>query len=98
MRRWTSAGGSEAEGLDPCLVPAELVSQLVPQRTLDLAGEQLVIVAEVALQGVLEDDDAVGRVVTGGGVAPVQPVGSRFGAFASDDDRHALQLALELVG
>ncbi len=98
MPRRTRAGSSEAEGCDPGLVPAEVMSQLVPQSQFDLTGEQLTIVAEVALQSVLEDDDAIGGVVTGDSVAPVQPVRSRFGAVAADNHRHALELTLELLG
>src|SRR5207342_1511134 len=50
---------SEAEVAHPGLVPAEVVGELVLHHPLDLRPQQRRIVPEVALQGVLVDDDPV---------------------------------------
>src|SRR5918997_897205 len=50
---------SEPELAHALLGPAEVMGELVAQRALDLAGEQLGVVAEVALERVLIDHDAV---------------------------------------
>ena len=65
------ARGLEAEVAHPGLIPAQVVGQLVAHGALDLRPEQLGIVAEVALQGVLVDDDAVWIGVAGDGAADV---------------------------
>ena len=44
------------------LVPSEVVGHLVPQRALHLSAQQLGVVPEVALEGVLVEHDAVGVV------------------------------------
>ena len=50
----------EAEIAHAGLVPAEVVSQLVAERPLDLRAEEIGVVAEVALERVLVEHDAVG--------------------------------------
>ena len=64
----------------------------------DLGAQEVVVVAEVALEGVLVDDDPVGVVVARDGVAVVVAVGAVLAALAGDDDGNVLQDVLELVG
>ena len=79
--------GSESEAADAALVPAEVVGELVAQGPLDLAGEQLAVVAEVALEGVAVDHDPVLVAFAGDAVAEVLAVGVVLGAEVGDDDR-----------
>src|SRR5215217_834937 len=65
--RGRAASCSEAEAAYPGLIPAQMVGQLVAHGPLDLPPEQRGIVAEVALQRVLVDDDAVRVDVAGHG-------------------------------
>ena len=55
----------EAEAAHAGLVPAEVVGDLVADGALDLGAQELGVVAEVALERVLVDDDPVGEVVAG---------------------------------
>jgi hypothetical protein len=64
----------EAQVAHARLAPAEVVGQLVAQRSLDLGAQQLRVVSEVALERVLVDDDPVGVVVARDGVAEVVAV------------------------
>ena len=84
---------SEAEAADAALVPAEVVGELVAQGALDLAGEQVAIVAEVPFQGVAVDDDPVLVAFAGDAVAVVLAVGVVLGTEVGDDDRDALRAA-----
>lgn len=79
------------------LVPAEMVGQLVPQRPLDLTGEQLAIVAEVPLQGVAVDHDPILEAFGGDAVPEVLAVGVALVAEIGDDDRDPLQHPLEFL-
>lgn len=75
-----------------------MVGQLVPQRLLDLPGQQGRIVAEVPHQGVAVDHDPVFVAFARDPVAEVLAVGAAFEAEIGDHHRHLLQQALELVG
>jgi hypothetical protein len=77
--------GSEAEAADTALVPADVVGQLMAQSALDLAGEQLSIVAKVALQGVAVDDDPVLVPIVDDTIAEVLAVSAMLGAKIGDD-------------
>src|SRR3954454_24065213 len=92
-----SASCSETEAAYSRLIPAQMVGQLVAHRALDLRPEELWIVAEVALQRVLVDDDAVRVGVAGDGAADVVAVGVLLMTATGDDHRRALdQLAKPL--
>lgn len=67
------------------------------QRALDLAGEQLAIVAEVVFQGVAVDDDPVFEAFAGDAVAEVLAVGAVLGAEVGDDHRDVRDDPLELL-
>src|SRR5689334_14932921 len=88
---------SQPEAAHARLAPAEVVSHLVPDRALDLRAEQRRVVAEVALQGVLEDDDAVGVDVAGHGAADVLAVGAVLPAPARHDHGRRLEDLAELL-
>src|SRR6266480_7338405 len=88
---------SQAEAADPGLIPAQVVGQLVAHGALDLRPEQLGIATEVALQGVLEDDDAVRIDVAGDGAADVLAIGVVLTTAARDDHRSALEQLAELI-
>src|SRR5204862_6391806 len=76
---------SEAQAAHAVLIPAQVVGELVADGALDLRAEQLGIVAEVALQGVLVDDDAIRVDVAGDGAAHVLAVGVVLVTPARDD-------------
>lgn len=67
------------------------------QRALDLAGEQLTVVAEVPFEGVAVDDDPVLVAVVGDAVAEVLAIGVLLGAELGDHDRHLFEHPLELL-
>src|SRR3954468_14566037 len=83
LRPPASSEPSEAEGPraleaqvpHALLVPAEVVGDLVADGAGDLRAQLLRVVAEVPDGGVTEDQDAVGIVVPGDGVALVEAVG-----------------------
>ena len=91
-----AALGLEAELADAPLVPAEVVGELVAERSLDLGAKQVRVPAEVALERVLVEDDAVGVVVAGDGVAEVVAVGAVLGAEMRDDHGRGVEQLLEL--
>ena len=68
------------------------------QRLLDLARQQLAVVAEVAFQGVLVDDDPVFEVLAADAVAEVLAVGVVRGAEVGDDHGDAPEDRLEFLG
>ena len=74
-----------------------MVGELVAQGLLDLAGEQLAVVAEVPLERVAVDHDPVLVAFGGDPVAEVLAVGVPLGAEVGDDHRHPLQQPLELL-
>ena len=74
-----------------------MVGELVAQRLLDLAGEQLAVVAEVAFERVAVDHDPVLEAIPRDAVAEVLAVGAALRAELGDDDRHALQHPLEFL-
>lgn len=67
------------------------------QRPLDLAGEQLRVMAEVPFEGVAIDHDPVLVAFRGNAVAEVLAVGVALGAEVGDDDGDPLQGALEFL-
>src|SRR3954451_14138442 len=73
------------------LVEADVVGELVAHRARDLVAQQLRVVAEVAAQGVAEDHDPVVGIVTGRGVAHVEPVRAVAAPLVGDDHRHVLE-------
>src|SRR3954468_3028017 len=82
--------GSEAEALHAELVEADVVGELVPHRPDHLVAQEVGVVAEVATQGVAEDDDAIGDRVARGAVALIEAVGVVAPALVGDDDRHVV--------
>jgi hypothetical protein len=70
----------------------------VPQGLLDLAGEQLPVVAEVTFERVAVDDDPVLVAFGRDPVAEVFAVGMAFGTEIGDDHRDPLQDSLEFLG
>jgi hypothetical protein len=70
----------------------------VPQGPLDLPGEQLAVVAEIAFERVAVDDDSVLVAFRRHAVAEVLAVGMALGAEIGDDDRHPSEEALEFLG
>src|SRR5262245_677448 len=78
---------SEAQPANPALVPAEMVGDLVAHGPLDLGAQQLGVVPEVALEGVLVDHDLVGVVGAGDRAAHVVAVGAVLVAVVRDHDR-----------
>lgn len=79
------------------LVPAEVMGELVTQGPLDLAGEQLPVVAEITFQCVAVDHDPVLIAIARDAVAEVLAVGVLFTAEIGDDDRDALENLLEFL-
>jgi hypothetical protein len=75
-----------------------VVGDLVADGAGDLGAQQVPVVSEVSLQGVLVDDDPVGVVVARDGVAVVVPVGAVLSALARHDHGDLLEDLLELVG
>jgi hypothetical protein len=69
----------------------------VPQRLLDLAGEQLAVPAEVPLEGVAVDDDPVLVAFRRHPVAKILAIGVALMAEVRDHDRHPLEDALEFL-
>src|SRR5437870_942921 len=96
-RRARRASCSEAEAAHPALSPAQVVGQLVAHGALDLRPQQLGIVAEIALQRVLVDDDAVWVNVAGDGAADVVAVGMVLVTAAGDDHGRALEQLAKLL-
>src|SRR6266511_1137199 len=92
-----SASCSETEAAYPGLIPAQVVGQLVAYRALNLRPQQIGIAAEVALQRVLVDDDAIWIDVAGDGAADVLAVGAVLVTAARDDHRGALEQLAELL-
>src|SRR5512133_757567 len=78
-------------------MPAQVVGQFVSDGALNLRPQKLGIVAEVALQGVLVDDDAVWVDVAGDGAADVVAVRVMLATAAGDDHRRALEQLAELL-
>src|SRR5436190_23941023 len=75
-----------------------MMRQLVPEGALDLAAEQLLIEAEVALERVLVEHDAVLEVLARDRVAVVVAVRAVLGAALGDHYGRRLQKHLELDG
>jgi predicted transcriptional regulator len=75
-----------------------MMGELVPQRLLDLAGKQLRVVTEVALERVAVDHDSILVAIRRHPVAEVLAVGVALEPEIGDDDRHLLEDALELLG
>lgn len=75
-----------------------MVGQLVAQGSLHLPGQQLGVVAEVALERVAVDDDPVLVPFSRDPVAEVLAVGPVLGATIGDDHRHLLQQLPEFLG
>ncbi len=73
------------------------MSELVAQRPLDLAAEQLPVMAEVTFQGVAIDHDPVLVAIGGDAVAGVLAVGVALGTQIRDDYRNPLQNPLEFL-
>lgn len=69
----------------------------MPQRLLDLAGEQLAVVAEVAFERVAVDHDPVLVAFRRHPVAKVLAVGVALGAELGDNYRHLFQHPLEFL-
>lgn len=89
---------SEAEASHASLIPAEVVSKLVTQGPLDLAGKQIPVVAKVTLQRVAIDDDPVLIAFARDAIPEVLAVGVLLGSEIGDYDRNVRQHLLELVG
>lgn len=68
------------------------------QGALDLAGEQLAVVAEVAFQRVAVDDDSVLVAFARDSVAEVLAVGVHLGPQVGNDDGDVREHLLEFVG
>src|SRR4051812_35584438 len=92
-----AVGRSEAQVTYPALIPAEVVAELVAHDALDLRSQQLGVVAEVALQRVLVDDDAIRIDVAGDRAAHVVAVRMMLVTASGDDDRRALEQLAELL-
>src|SRR3954447_18025054 len=76
----------EPEVLDPELVPAQVVRQLVTHGAHHLGAQLVGVMAEVPAQRVAVDDDAVGHVVAGHPVAVVEAVRAAPPAPVRDRD------------
>jgi hypothetical protein len=74
-----------------------MVGELVAQGSLDLTGQQIAIVPEVAFEGVAIDHDPVLVALAGDPVAEVVAVGVVLGAEVGDDHRDPFQDLLELL-
>jgi glutathione S-transferase len=75
-----------------------MVSELMAQRSLDLLGEQVPIVAKVALQRVPEDHDSILIAFARDTVSPVLTVRMLLGSEVGDNDGDACQYLLEFLG
>jgi hypothetical protein len=73
------------------------VGQLVAHGALDLRPEQLGIVAEVALQRVPVNDDAIRVGVASDGAADVVAIGVVLATATGDDHRRAFEQCAEIV-
>src|SRR4030095_12483654 len=80
---------SKAEAAYPAFIKPQVVAQLVAHCALDLRPEQIGIVAEVALQRVLVDDDAIWVDVACDGATDVVAVGTVLVTAIGDDHRRA---------
>ncbi len=87
----------EAKSPYPALAPAKVVGELVAQGPLDLLGEQLAVMAEVAFERVAVDHDAVLEAVTSDAVTEILAVGPVLAAQLGDDHGDRLQQALEFL-
>src|SRR3954451_21092236 len=96
--RPSSVRSSQAELPYSELVGAEMVGQLVTDRPGHLRAQLVRVVAEVAQQGVAEDDDAVGVVVARDRVALVHAVGPVAAPLVGDDHGDVLERAQQQVG
>lgn len=88
---------SKPKAADAALVPAEVMGELVTQGSLDLAGKEVAVVAEVALQRVAIDHDPVLVAFAGDTVPVVHAVGAMLGAEIGDDDRDVLEHLLKFL-
>jgi hypothetical protein len=88
----------ETQAPHASLVPAEVMSELVTQRPLNLPGEQIPIVAEVAFQRVAIDDDPVLVAFPRDAIPEVVAICALLGSEIGDHDRNAREHLLELVG
>src|SRR5438445_1573045 len=76
----------QVQAADAELVEAHVVGELVADGAHDLLAELLRVVAEVAAEGVAEDDDAVVRAIPRGAIALVHAVGALAAAAVGDHD------------
>ncbi len=89
---------SETQASDAPLVPTEVMSELMAQGSLDLAGKQVPVVTEVAFQRVAVDHDPVLVAFPRDAVPEVLAISVLFGTEVGDHDRDVRENLLELVG
>lgn len=90
--------GSETQASHAPLIPTEMMSELVAQRPLDLAGEQVPVMAEVPFQGVAIDDYPVLVPFTRDAVSEVLTICVLIRSEIGDDDRDAGEHFLKFIG
>jgi hypothetical protein len=88
---------SEPQTADPTLVPAQMVGELMAQGPLDLTGEEIAIVAEIAFERVPVDDDPVLVLLARDPVAEVLAICAYLGPEIGHHHRHPGQHLLEFV-
>ncbi len=91
----------ETQAPDASLAPAEVMSELVAQGPLDLPGEQIPVVAEVAFQRVAIDDDPVLIAFARDAIPEVLAIRvlprSKIGDDHSDAGQHFLKFLREPI-
>ncbi len=74
-----------------------MMRDLVADRSLDLRPQKRRAVAEIPLEGVLVDHDAIRKVVASDRPADVHPIRANLAAPPGDDHRSVVEESLEII-